>query len=117
MAATGDERFIKEIVLTTVEKCGSCGRQYVFDNVSVLGHEEQLWFLMVVCDGCHKRGLVAALISDHKRPQIIGDVLEARPEAVVAGVTSADVSAMRDFLQEFDGDFKSLFADGRPKPM
>lgn len=96
-------------MLSTVEKCGSCGRDYVSDNVSVLGHEEELWFLMIVCDGCHSRGLVAALVKDHKRPQVIGDVIEAKPQKVTGSVTSEDVVAMHAFLVDFDGDFVSLF--------
>jgi hypothetical protein len=112
VAATGDEQYIKEIVLSTVEKCGSCGRDYVSENVSVLGHEEELWFLMIVCDGCQSRGLVAALIKDQKRPQVIGDVIEAKTQKVAGKVTSDDVDAMHKFLEDFDGDFRSHF-DGK----
>lgn len=106
---TGDEKYIKEIVLSSVAKCGACGREYLFDNVSVLGHEEELWFLMIVCDGCNSRGLIAALVKENKRAQVISDLIEGESENFSAKVTSDDVTSMRHFLEEFDGDFASLF--------
>ncbi len=109
MSKTGDDQYIKEIVRSTVEKCGACGREYASDNVSVLGHEEELWFLMIVCNGCHSRGLVAALIKDRKRAKVVGELIESPSEPTVAGVTPDDVAAMREFLADFNGDFRSLF--------
>lgn len=106
---TGDEKYVKEIVLSKVEKCGACGREYAFDNVSVLGHEEELWFLMIVCDGCNSRGLIAALIKDHRRSEVISDLIDGESERFARRVTSEDVVAIREFLEEFDGDFASLF--------
>ncbi|MBI2955243.1 MAG: hypothetical protein HYY30_13090 [Chloroflexi bacterium] len=109
MSTAGDEKYIKEVVLSTVEKCGACGRAYSFDNVTILGHEEELWFLMVVCDGCNIRGLIAALIKEHKRPQVITDLIEGESVKFAGKVTTDDVAAVRDFLNDFDGDFASLF--------
>ena len=108
-STTGDERYIKELVLSTVEKCGACGREYAYDNVSVLGHEEELWFLMVVCDGCNSRGLIAALVKDHKRPEVITDLIDGESEKLARRVTVDDVTAIHKFLEDFDGDFASLF--------
>lgn len=109
MSVNGDERYIKEIVLSKVEKCGACGREYAYENVSVLGHEDELWFLMVVCDGCHSRGLIAALIKDQKRSEVISDLIEGEADRIAEKVTVDDVISIREFLKDFNGDFASLF--------
>ena len=104
-----DERRVKEIVLSTVTKCGSCGREYTIENVSILGHEEELWFLMIVCDGCNSRGLIAALIKEQKQRPMITELSEEQFSKFAAKVGADDVLAMHEFLKGFDGDFVNLF--------
>jgi C4-type Zn-finger protein len=105
-----DERHIKELVLTTVTKCGSCGHTYALDNISILGHEDELWFLMLVCDDCSSRGLIAAMIKEQKRhSQISAEVTDLDAAKITARVGVDDVLTIREFLKEFDGDFVALF--------
>ncbi|MBI4319173.1 MAG: hypothetical protein HY675_11850 [Chloroflexi bacterium] len=108
----GDEELIRQVVLSTVCKCGTCGRQYDLENVSILGHEEELWFLMVVCNRCNSRGLVAALVKEQKQPAIVTDLNEEELERFkrASTVKPEDVDEMRRFLEQFDGDFASLFS-------
>ncbi|MCL5959744.1 MAG: hypothetical protein M1358_10615 [Chloroflexi bacterium] len=109
-----DERFIKDIVLGTVNKCGSCGHIYESENVTVVAHEEGLWLLMMNCPACSSRGLIAALVKDQAKA---GSALEAQqaPEKEMQEtkkldvVSADDVLDIHEFLREFDGDFISLF--------
>ncbi len=107
-----DEELIRQVVLSTVGKCGTCGRPYDLENVSVLGHEEELWFLMVVCNRCNSRGLIAALVKEQKKPPIITDLSEKELERFrrEGKISPDDVLDMHRFLEEFDGDFADLFS-------
>jgi len=103
------EGFLRRVVSTM--KCAVCGEQYQADNVSVVGHHEELWFLRVFCAGCRSQGLVAAVIKEGEYEEEHGPEVEEAFAFVERGPVGADdVLDMHEFLRAFDGDFKSLFA-------
>ena len=111
MYDNGRERFIKEVVASTIGKCGACDHTYDSSSVSVLGHQDELWFLSVVCESCKSRGLVAALIKEQIQTPSISDLSDAEWSklADMPKVDADDVLAMHHFLAGFDGNFKGLF--------
>ncbi len=100
------ERLIKQVVASTVGSCGACAEPLDAASVSVVGHQEDLWFFSLVCAHCQHRTLVAALVREGA-PVAAGDAptAKARPTPVEA----EDVLAVREFLDHFDGDFQALF--------
>ena len=105
-----EETVIKRLMAST--KCAACGRRYEVDNVSVLGHQEDLWVLRVLCLFCHTQCLVAVVVEEKRMPEIIIDLTEAelRRFRDVGILTADDVLDMRNFLSDFDGDFSQLFS-------
>jgi len=90
-------------------RCSVCSATYAYENVAVLGHQDELWFLTVTCPGCQTQGLIAALVRDEtaQEPAPVGvraeaPVAEARPSG--PPITEADVDDMREFLHTFRGD-------------
>jgi hypothetical protein len=100
-----NQRLLRQVVASTVGACDACSTPFDELAVSVAGHEDDLWFFSVVCDRCHTRVLVAALVRD-AAPVAIGESSSRDHPAAVAG---DDVHAVRQFLDAFDGDFQSLF--------
>lgn len=95
-------------------KCSVCGELYQSDDVDVLGHRDNLWFLSIQCHSCHSQGLVAAVIKEEgKIPGIITDLSKAESSKREHDppVSSDDVLDMHSFLSDFDGDWKRLFGD------
>ncbi len=115
------EQIVKRL-MTTV-KCTVCGSNYDGQDVNVLGHQEELWFLTVTCSRCHTRSLVAALVKGAGASEAVaGSHAGAEPcgartevgdpaESPTAKVTADDVLDMHSFLEGFDGDFRRLFTD------
>ncbi|HLH26026.1 MAG TPA: hypothetical protein VK066_26215 [Chloroflexota bacterium] len=94
-------------------RCSVCSGTYAYENVSVLGHQDELWFLTVTCPDCRTQGLIAALVRDEE-PQPTApapaDAGQAAPPAADtapsdAPISEADVAAMREFLRTFQGNF------------
>lgn len=104
-----EENLVKRLMASI--KCNICGQRYEVDDISIIGHEDDLWFLGVFCAACHTRYLVAAEIKEDIVSKVITDLNEAEPDSVgkVAGLTGDDVLDMHNFLKEFDGDFSRLF--------
>jgi len=104
-----EETFIRQLVAST--KCVVCGQHYKADNISVLGHQEDLWLLRVLCSGCHTQFLVAAAVKEGRKPQVITDLTEAELDKFgnADELTADDVLDMHDFLKHFNGDFSRLF--------
>lgn len=99
------ERLISQVVASTVARCGACDQPFGEQAVSVVGHQEDLWFLSLVCDQCQARVLVAALVREPS-PVSYGD----KPSPKRASrIDATDVLAVRQYLDRFDGDFQALF--------
>lgn len=93
-------------------KCGVCGQGYEVDNIDVLGHHEDLWFLSALCPACHARCLVAAVIGEGRVPEVITDLTKAELDRFrnMSRVTTDDVLDMHNFLKGFDGNLSRLFS-------
>ena len=105
-----DERLIRSLM--TNIRCGVCGEHYEGENVRILGHYTDLWFLSVYCPGCHSQGLVAAVLNEGRQPELVIDLTdeEYAKFSEMAAVDADDVLDLHDFLKEFDGDFSRLFS-------
>lgn len=103
------ERLIKKLM--TSIKCDSCGQHYEMSNIDVLGNNDDLWFLKVLCSSCHTQCLVAAVIKESHALEIITDLTETELNKFLnMGVVDADdVLNVHKFLKDFNGDFSSLF--------
>jgi flavoprotein len=104
-----DETLIKRMIASI--KCGSCGQNYQEDDIEVVEHNDELWFLKVSCSSCHVRCLVAAIIRENARPEVITDLTDEEVEKFknLDGVRDEDLLAMHNFLKDFDGDFPRVF--------
>jgi hypothetical protein len=103
------ENVIKRVMASL--KCGVCQQRYEPDNVTVLGYQEDLWFLRVFCLACHTQYLVAVVIKEGKAPEVITDLTEVELDKFnnAVGLTANEVLDMHNFLKDFDGDFSRLF--------
>jgi hypothetical protein len=120
------EKQIKRIVLDRMERCSVCHRSFEPEDVHVLSRKSDMWMLMVSCDECHARNFVAAVIGDGDAEEAqlalrrLGEEhLRARqgipPEMddiPMDPVSVDDVLEIHEFLQDFDGDFKTYFHGG-----
>ena len=104
-----EENLIKRLMASI--KCSVCGQHYETDNISVLGHQEELWFLRVSCSVCHNQYLVAAIIKEGRMPELVTDLTEAELDRFRnVGVPTADeMLDVHNFLKNFNGDFSQLF--------
>lgn len=104
-----EEKLVKKLV--TSLKCTTCGRCYEEEDVNILGHYEDLWFLGAFCPTCRARYLVAAVIKEAKKTEPVSDLtaLEVSKFEKVDEPTADDVLDMHNFLRNFDGDFSRCF--------
>ena len=104
-----EENLIKRLMASI--KCSVCEQHYEPDNISVLGHHEELWFLRASCSACHTQFLVAAIIKEGKMPESVIDLTEAELDRFrnVSAPTADEMLDMHNFLKDFNGDFSQLF--------
>ncbi|MFC1995488.1 hypothetical protein ACFLVM_01240 [Chloroflexota bacterium] len=93
-------------------KCGICGQCYEIDNIGVLGHHQDLWFLRASCSACHTQCLMAVVIGEESKTEVITDLTEAELDRFRnEGMLSADeVLDMHNFLKDFNGNFSRLLS-------
>lgn len=104
-----NEELIRKL-LATIE-CGTCGQPYDEQDIYVLGHRDDLWFLGILCPACHSQSLVAATVKGGELAEVYAELTEEDLAESSQGETvrADDVLDMHDFLREFDGDFAALF--------
>jgi len=105
-----EEKLIKRFM--TSIKCSVCGQRYDVDNVNVLGHQEDLWFLSVFCSACQTQCLVAAVVKEGRMPKVTTDLTEAELDKFMKmdKLTANEMLDMHSFLKGFNGDFSRLFS-------
>lgn len=105
-----NEEHIKKLLASM--KCGICGQPYAEQNIHVLGHRDELWFLGILCPACRSQSLVAAVIKEGELPEVCAELSDDELTRFSQGevVGGDDVLDMHDFLKEFDGDFSALFS-------
>ena len=107
-----EESLIKKMIASI--KCGACGQYYEEDNIDIIEHSEELWFLRVFCSACHVKCLVAAIIREDEKAEVITDLTKVELEKFkdIDEVTMDDILDMHNFLKDFDSDFPRLFRQG-----
>lgn len=123
---------IRRIVVERMDRCTVCHRRFVEDDVEVVSRKSDVWLMIVQCKDCHSRSF-AAVVGETSAPIDPESLLGFQPggsieiafgadgeffevdhfddEEPVDPVSVDDLLEMHDFLESFDGDFKSLFAD------
>ena len=112
------ESLIRHLMETV--RCSVCSAGYAYENVNVLGHQDELWFLTVTCPDCRTQGLIAALVRGepcadgaapaHSPAASASATEPAVSEAPPRGspITEDDVADMREFLHTFHGDLATV---------
>lgn len=106
---------IKRLMLAAVSCCGTCQRQYDLDSLTVIGHREHLWMVAVACPQCDTQGVITAVIDGHNLDGTAGThpaeltLAEHRRFAAAPIVAADDLLDLHAFLDDFDGDFATLF--------
>ena len=103
-----DNSIIKRL-LTSI-KCSGCGQHYEGENIDILGHQEDLWFLRVFCPSCYTHCLVMAIIKEGEAPEVITDLTEAEFDkfSSIDMITSDDLLDIHNLLEDFNGDLSRL---------
>lgn len=125
---------IRRIVVERMDRCTVCHRRFVEDDVEVVSRKSDVWLMIVQCRDCHSRSF-AAVVGDTNAPFDTESLFGFRADGSIEitfeadgeyfeieqpvqepedPVTVDDLLEMHDFLDSFDGDFQSLFAD-QPK--
>ena len=106
------ESLIKKLIASI--KCGACGQNYGEDNIEIIEHNNDLWFLKVFCPSCQVKCLVAAIIRLGEKSEVITDLTGSALERFhkLEEITEDDLLEMHDFLKGFNGDFSRLFRQG-----
>jgi len=125
---------IRRIVVERMDRCTVCHRRFVEDDVEVVSRKSDVWLMIVQCKDCHSRSF-AAVVGDSSAPIDTESLFGFRPDGSIEitfetdgeyldiqqddeepedPVNVDDLLEMHDFLDSFDGNFKSLFAD-QPK--
>ena len=103
-----EEGLVKRLI--TSVKCESCGQNYEAGDIEVLDHDQEVWFLKVLCSSCHSERLVVATVKDMRGIEVSTDLTEAEMDrfANVDVVGADDVLDMHNFLKKFNGSFPRL---------
>ena len=106
-----DESGIKKMM--TSAKCSDCGQRYEIDNIEILGHHEDMWFLSIFCVACRAQYLVTAVLDEDGVSETVTDLSAAELEKFrdVDSLKVDEVLDMHRFLKKFDGDISRLFSE------
>lgn len=101
--------FIKQLIANI--RCAVCNHRYGLDDIRIIGHQDELWVIAVMCAECQTQGLVFAVVKEGEQPEIITDLTpeEWARFQEMSPIDTDDVLDIHRFLRDFDGDFVDLF--------
>ena len=96
--------------LLALIKRGVCGHKYMGDNLSILGHRKDLWYLKAHCLKCQTQSLIAVVLKEDRIREPVTDLTskEIRKFRDTGAITSDEVLDMHNFLKEFRGNLSQL---------
>ncbi|MGH2486131.1 MAG: hypothetical protein ACRDHE_08985 [Ktedonobacterales bacterium] len=117
--------------------CAHCGASYAPSAIVVLARRRTKWMVLACCHSCERQAIfVVTFPEPHEvadaEGQLTGDSHADLPSALDVApheyspisppsdlfpVTVRDVNAMHEFLSHFDGNFQTLFAPLRKRPI
>jgi hypothetical protein len=104
-----EERLIRRVIARF--RCAQCHRQHSATDVAVMGRYEAVWIVGVDCDGCRQPDMFVVSMRRDSSYERITDLTEEEQDKFLAArsVDAKDVDHIRDFLQDFKGDFGRIF--------
>ncbi|PIZ75303.1 hypothetical protein COY05_04175 [Candidatus Peregrinibacteria bacterium CG_4_10_14_0_2_um_filter_38_24] len=88
--------------LTETCECLSCKTKYKENKINVIATTKKEGLFEMHCDKCHSTSLVTVMIN--KITQLEGQ----RQHSKIESISKNDVLDMKNFLQNFDGNFKKI---------
>ncbi len=95
-------------------RCPVCHHRYSPDDILIMGHKNELWFMALACPGCDTRGLILATVSNQQTSAEL--LTDLTPEEIAQleereAITADDVLDFHEFLRDYRGDMTELLAD------
>lgn len=104
---SSQEHLLRQLIGT--RRCQVCRRAFDRDHMRLTARHDQLWIVSVRCRLCRNQEVFWITPKDVDVESIV-----AAEQARSAGrpvISGDDLLDMHEFLREFDGNFKGLFAD------
>ena len=104
-----NEQIIYTLISTV--KCTICDGAYSINDIIIIGHQDNTWFLNILCPLCQKQAFVIALINKGKSVEIVSDltITELLELTQTKAIDIDDILDIHNFLKDFNGNFVSLF--------
>ncbi|HUV73019.1 MAG TPA: hypothetical protein VMW79_01800 [Anaerolineae bacterium] len=99
-------------------KCVVCSEEYEEDDVSIMGQQDELWMLMVLCHRCGTQGIILAMVKEDEHIELLTDLTPEELDMIydLPAINSEDVLDVYQFLRDFDGSFLDLFKEDLDEP-
>ncbi|MCK9186604.1 hypothetical protein M0P48_04160 [Candidatus Gracilibacteria bacterium] len=91
--------------LTETCECLGCKTKYVENKINVIATTKNEGLFEMHCEKCHATSLVTVIVN--KTIRLEG---QQRKHSKIESITKNDVLDMKNFLQNFDGNFKKILS-------
>ena len=88
--------------------CPNCKKRYNVQNISILASTKFECLLELKCSYCKKTALIDIVATPKKGPEALNNIPLIN-QVIRNGVTDNDILDVKNFLDNFDGNFKKLF--------
>lgn len=108
----GQEGQLKRLISSC--RCQFCRNRFSDERVRITAHYDDVWLLGVRCTRC-RRSQAFWVALNHDSSVRLSDLTEVEEEDIARKppLSSDDVLDIHLFLEEFDGDFQTVFGDKR----
>lgn len=98
---------LKHLVKTTL--CLHCQAVYELNDVSIIATTKNEGLFEMSCNKCHLSSIMTVSLSPEIEVKHSNTSPLERTHGEISGISQNDVLDVKNFLNNFDGDFKNLF--------
>ncbi|EKD64100.1 MAG: hypothetical protein ACD_51C00072G0014 [uncultured bacterium] len=91
-------------------RCPKCKCGYADNGIKLLIAFNDECYMQMTCASCNTQAYVSAIINRYKEQRSHQDLKIRNMGAKIGPITVNEVIDVHNFLQTFDGNFKSLFS-------
>ena len=97
--------------LKKISKCPQCKGKYDFKDMHIIASTSNEGLIEMTCPKCASSTIVTILVSNKDKEKSEVKIKEGSTERTHGTISQNDVLDVKNFLNNFDGNFENLFKE------
>ncbi len=96
--------------LLKTSNCANCKKSHTEEDIQVVATTRLEGLFEMKCDHCKSSTIVTVMLTPEIEVKKTNPSSERKPQGIKGNISNNDILDIKNFLNNFDGDFKKIFS-------